>query len=95
MADNVNRLLIAGEDAAVVEVVGNVAKHVGYAVASATSGARFVQLLESFQPSLIVMHLSKRGAKPCASGPMPGVSPSPKRFATMHFSLQGGLSLRA
>ncbi len=60
MADNVNRLLIAGEDAAVVDVVRTVAKQVGYAIANATSGARFVQLLESFQPSLIIMHLPLR-----------------------------------
>jgi EAL domain-containing protein (putative c-di-GMP-specific phosphodiesterase class I)/CheY-like chemotaxis protein len=57
MADNVNRLLILEEDAAVVDLVGNVAKQVGYAVASAASGARFVQLLESFQPSLVIMQL--------------------------------------
>ena len=57
MADNVNRLLIAGEDAAVVDLVGNAAKQVGYTVASAPSGARFVQLLESFQPSLVIMQL--------------------------------------
>jgi EAL domain-containing protein (putative c-di-GMP-specific phosphodiesterase class I)/CheY-like chemotaxis protein len=57
MADNVNRLLIVEKDAAVVNLVGNAAKDVGYAVASATSGARFVQLLESFQPSLVIMQL--------------------------------------
>ena len=39
MADNVNRLLIVEEDAAVVDLVGKVAKRVGYAIASATSGA--------------------------------------------------------
>jgi EAL domain-containing protein (putative c-di-GMP-specific phosphodiesterase class I)/CheY-like chemotaxis protein len=57
MADNVNRLLIVEEDAAVLDLVGNAAKQVGYAVASATSGARFVQLLESFQPSLVIIQL--------------------------------------
>jgi EAL domain-containing protein (putative c-di-GMP-specific phosphodiesterase class I)/CheY-like chemotaxis protein len=57
MADNVNRLLIVDEDAAVVDLVGKVAKRVGYAVAAATSGAGFVQLLESFQPSLVMMEL--------------------------------------
>jgi len=60
MADNVNRLLIVDEDDAVIDFVGNLAKKVGYAVASATSGGGFVQLLESFQPSLVMMalHLS-------------------------------------
>jgi EAL domain-containing protein (putative c-di-GMP-specific phosphodiesterase class I) len=55
MADNVNRLLIVERDAAVVDLVGKVAKEAGYAVASAASGASFVQLLDSFQPSLVVM----------------------------------------
>jgi EAL domain-containing protein (putative c-di-GMP-specific phosphodiesterase class I)/CheY-like chemotaxis protein len=55
MADNVNKLLIAEHDAAVTELVGRVAKEAGFAVAGAVSGASFVQLLESFQPSLIVM----------------------------------------
>jgi EAL domain-containing protein (putative c-di-GMP-specific phosphodiesterase class I)/ActR/RegA family two-component response regulator len=57
MADNVNRLLILDEDDAVVELVGKIARRVGYAVASAASGASFVQLLESFQPSLVIMEL--------------------------------------
>ena len=57
MPDNVNRLLIVDEDAGVVDFVGDIAKRVGYAVASATSGARFLQLLESFQPSLILLEL--------------------------------------
>jgi EAL domain-containing protein (putative c-di-GMP-specific phosphodiesterase class I)/ActR/RegA family two-component response regulator len=55
MADNVNRLLIVEQDAAVVDLVAKVAKEAGYAVASAASGATFVQLLDSFQPSLVVM----------------------------------------
>ena len=55
MADNVNRLLIVEQDAAVVDFVGTVAKNVGYAVASAASSASFVQLLDSFQPSLVVI----------------------------------------
>jgi EAL domain-containing protein (putative c-di-GMP-specific phosphodiesterase class I)/ActR/RegA family two-component response regulator len=58
MADNVNRLLIVDEDVAIVDFVGKVAKRVGYAVATATSGAGFVQLLESFQPSLVIMELN-------------------------------------
>ncbi|HEY3517194.1 MAG TPA: EAL domain-containing protein, partial [Gammaproteobacteria bacterium] len=55
MADNVNRLLIVEQDAAAVDLIGKVAKNAGYAVASAASGASFVQLLDSFQPSLVVM----------------------------------------
>ena len=55
MADNVNRLLIVEEDAAVVDSVAKVAKHVGYAVASTASAAGFVGLLESFRPSLVMM----------------------------------------
>ena len=58
MADNVNRLLIVDEEHEVADFVAGVAKNVGYAVACAPSGASFVQLLESFQPSLIVMDLS-------------------------------------
>jgi EAL domain-containing protein (putative c-di-GMP-specific phosphodiesterase class I)/CheY-like chemotaxis protein len=57
MADNVNRLLIVEEDVAVLDFIGKVAKRVGYTVARATSGAGFVQLLESFQPSLVIMEL--------------------------------------
>jgi hypothetical protein len=44
MADNVNRLLIVDEDGAVADFVGRIAKRVGYAVASAASGASFVHL---------------------------------------------------
>ena len=55
MADNVNKLLIVEHDAAVVALVGKAAEEAGYAVASATSGAAFVQLLESFHPTLIVI----------------------------------------
>ncbi|HET7608249.1 MAG TPA: EAL domain-containing response regulator, partial [Gammaproteobacteria bacterium] len=55
MAENVNKLLIVEEDAVVVDAVGKAAKAAGYAIASAASGASFVQLLESFHPTLIVM----------------------------------------
>jgi len=55
MADNVNRLLIVETDAAVVELVGKAAKDAGYTVATASSAATFVQLLDSFQPSLVVL----------------------------------------
>jgi EAL domain-containing protein (putative c-di-GMP-specific phosphodiesterase class I)/CheY-like chemotaxis protein len=58
MADNVNRLLIVDEEHEVADFVAGVARNVGYAVACAPSGASFVQLLESFQPSLIMMDLS-------------------------------------
>ncbi len=57
MTDNVNKLLIVEHDAAVVDLLAKTAKDVGFTVASAASGASFVQLLESFQPSLIVMGL--------------------------------------
>ena len=57
MADNVNRLLIVDEEREVAEFVAGVARNVGYAVATAPTGAAFVQLLESFQPSLIMMEL--------------------------------------
>jgi EAL domain-containing protein (putative c-di-GMP-specific phosphodiesterase class I)/CheY-like chemotaxis protein len=57
MADNVNRLLIVDADDAVADLVGKIARKVGYTVASAKSGASFVQLLESFQPSSIIMEL--------------------------------------
>jgi len=55
MADNFNRLLIVEQDAAVVDLVGKVAKDAGYAVASAASSASFAELLESFQPSLVII----------------------------------------
>jgi EAL domain-containing protein (putative c-di-GMP-specific phosphodiesterase class I)/CheY-like chemotaxis protein len=55
MADNVNKLLIAEQDVAVVGAVGKAAKDAGFAIASAVSGILFAQLLESFQPSLIVV----------------------------------------
>ncbi|HJR71073.1 MAG TPA: EAL domain-containing response regulator [Gammaproteobacteria bacterium] len=58
MADNVNRLLIVEEERAAADFVAGVARNTGYAVACAPSSATFVQLLESFQPSLIVMDLS-------------------------------------
>ncbi len=57
MADNVNRLLIVEEDGAVADFIARIARRIGYAVATAKSGASFVQLLESFQPSLIMMEL--------------------------------------
>jgi EAL domain-containing protein (putative c-di-GMP-specific phosphodiesterase class I)/ActR/RegA family two-component response regulator len=57
MADNVNRLLIVDDASDVTDLVGSVARHGGYTVASAPSGAGFVQLLESFQPSLIMLEL--------------------------------------
>jgi EAL domain-containing protein (putative c-di-GMP-specific phosphodiesterase class I) len=57
MADNLNRLLIVDEESGVTDLVGSVARKSGYAVASALSGAGFVRLLESFQPSLILMEL--------------------------------------
>jgi EAL domain-containing protein (putative c-di-GMP-specific phosphodiesterase class I)/CheY-like chemotaxis protein len=55
MADNVNKLLIVEHDVAVVGAIGKAAKDAGFAVATAASGTPFVQLLESFQPSLIVV----------------------------------------
>jgi EAL domain-containing protein (putative c-di-GMP-specific phosphodiesterase class I)/CheY-like chemotaxis protein len=58
MADNVNRLLIVDEEREVADFVAGVARNVGYTVACAPSGASFVQLLESFQPSLVMMDLS-------------------------------------
>ena len=57
MADNVNRLLIVDEEREVTDLVAAVARSVGYTVASAPSGAGFVQLLASFRPSLIMMEL--------------------------------------
>jgi len=57
MADNVNRLLIVDGAGDVTDSVGTVARNHGYTVATASSGARFVQLLESFQPTLIMMEL--------------------------------------
>jgi len=58
MADNVNRLLIVDEQREIADFVAGVARKMGYAVACAPSGASFVQLLESFQPSVIMMDLS-------------------------------------
>src|SRR5688572_11292039 len=55
MFDNVNKLLIAAHDAAIVDAIGKAAKDAGFAIASASSGGPFVQLLESFQPSLIAL----------------------------------------
>jgi EAL domain-containing protein (putative c-di-GMP-specific phosphodiesterase class I) len=57
MPDNVNRVLIVDGDGAVVDLVGRVAKKIGYAVASAGSGAAFLQLVESFQPSVVMLEL--------------------------------------
>jgi EAL domain-containing protein (putative c-di-GMP-specific phosphodiesterase class I)/CheY-like chemotaxis protein len=57
MPDNVNRLLIVDEDDAVVDFVTRIAKKVGYAVASTSSGAAFLQLFESFQPSIVMLEL--------------------------------------
>jgi EAL domain-containing protein (putative c-di-GMP-specific phosphodiesterase class I)/CheY-like chemotaxis protein len=55
MADNVNRLLIVEQDAAVVALISRVADEAGFAVASAPSVASLVHLIESFQPSLVVV----------------------------------------
>lgn len=57
MADNVNKLLIADQEADVVDLIGQAARKVGYSVAGARSGAEFVRLYESFQPSLILLEL--------------------------------------
>ncbi|HSC15129.1 MAG TPA: EAL domain-containing protein [Gammaproteobacteria bacterium] len=62
MADNVNKVLIVEQDDAVVDLVERVAKEAGFAVASAASVARFVQLLESFQPSLVVVEPNLPGS---------------------------------
>src|SRR5687767_14881924 len=61
MGDNVNRLLIVEHDDAVIDLVERVAKVVGFAVASAASVARFVQLLESFQPTVVVIETNLPG----------------------------------
>jgi EAL domain-containing protein (putative c-di-GMP-specific phosphodiesterase class I)/CheY-like chemotaxis protein len=66
MADNANRLLIVEQDAAVVDLVGRIAKEAGFAVASAASAARFVDLLESFQPSLVIIEPDLPGADAAA-----------------------------
>ena len=66
MADNVNRLLIVEQDTAVVDLVSRVADEAGFAVASAPSVARLVQLLESFQPSLVVVEPSLPGTDAAA-----------------------------
>ena len=63
MADNVNKLLIVEHDAAVAALVGKVAENAGYGVARAASGAAFVQLLESFHPTLIVIGADLPGTK--------------------------------
>jgi len=61
MADNFNRLLIVDEEREAADFVAGVARNIGYAVATAPSGASFVQLLESFQPSLVMMDLRLPG----------------------------------
>jgi EAL domain-containing protein (putative c-di-GMP-specific phosphodiesterase class I)/CheY-like chemotaxis protein len=61
MADNVNRLLIVEQDAAVIDLIGRIAKDAGFAVASAGSATSFVQLLESFRPSLVIIELNVPG----------------------------------
>lgn len=57
MADNVNRVLVVDEEPDVVDFIGRTARAAGYSVASARSGAEFVQLYETFLPSLILMEL--------------------------------------
>jgi EAL domain-containing protein (putative c-di-GMP-specific phosphodiesterase class I) len=57
MADNVNRLLIVEDEPEVADFIAAVAQRLGFSIAS-TGGAEFLQLVDSFRPTLIMLDLN-------------------------------------
>lgn len=57
MTDNVNRLLIVDDEPGIVDLIAAIARRLDYAVASTGDPAEFLDLVEPFQPTLIVLDL--------------------------------------
>jgi EAL domain-containing protein (putative c-di-GMP-specific phosphodiesterase class I) len=57
MSDNVNRLLVVDDEPGIVELITAAAHKFDYTVASATTAAGFLGLVDSFRPSLVVLDL--------------------------------------
>jgi EAL domain-containing protein (putative c-di-GMP-specific phosphodiesterase class I)/CheY-like chemotaxis protein len=57
MGDNVNRLLVVDDEPGIVDLIANVARRLDYSVASASSAAEFLSLVDSFRPTLILLDL--------------------------------------
>jgi len=57
MSDNVNRLLVVDDEPGIVELITAAAHKYDYTVASASTAAGFLTLVDSFRPSLIVLDL--------------------------------------
>ena len=57
MADNVNRLLIVEDEPEVADFIAAVAQRLGFSIAS-TGGAEFLQLVDTFRPTLIMLDLN-------------------------------------
>ncbi len=54
MSDNANRLLVVDDEPEIVDFVTTVAGRLGFNVAGIGSGAGFLQLVDNFQPSVIL-----------------------------------------
>lgn len=57
MTDNVNRLLIVDDEPGIVDLIAAIARRLDYAVASTGDPVEFLDLVEPFQPTLIVLDL--------------------------------------
>ena len=57
MADNVNRLLVVDDEPGIVDFVAAVAAKLGFTVASTGTGGGFLQLVDTFRPTLILLDL--------------------------------------
>jgi len=57
MSDNVNRLLVVDDEPGIVELIAAAAHKYDYTVASASTAAGFLTLVDSFRPSLVVLDL--------------------------------------
>jgi EAL domain-containing protein (putative c-di-GMP-specific phosphodiesterase class I)/CheY-like chemotaxis protein len=57
MGDNVNRLLVLDDEPGIVDFIANVARRVDYSVASASTAAEFLPLVDAFRPTLILLDL--------------------------------------
>jgi CheY-like chemotaxis protein len=57
MTDNVNRLLVVDDEPGIVDLIAAIARRLDYAVASTGDPSEFLDLIEPFQPTLIVMDL--------------------------------------
>lgn len=58
MRDNVNRLLVVDDEPGVLDLIGAIGRRLDYAVVSTGDPHEFLSLVETFDPTLIVMDLN-------------------------------------